>query len=318
MPLIEIPITNPKGPAAIQVANLTWILFGIAAVARIAVTVLLLIAVFRRRQGELKTDQPLPGDRRALRWVIIAGAVAPAVILIASMALSIPIENVFASNGNSATGGLTIEVIAHQWWWEVLYPADGFSTANEIHIPVGKPVTFKLTSADVLHSFSVPQLHPQLIMIPGQTNTLILQANQPGTYQGECTEYCGIQHAHMDFVIIAQSQADYEAWVSQQKQPAPDPPVGSMEKFGQQAFLGSACVYCHTIQGTNASGKLGPDLTHLANRTTIGAGIRPMTPANLAGWIINAQDIKPGNKMPPINLDPDQIQAILAYLESLK
>jgi cytochrome c oxidase subunit 2 len=277
-----------------------------------------LIAVFRRRQGEWKSDQPQPTDRRALAWAIIGGAAAPAVVLIVIMALSIPIQNVFATNESSAAGGLTIEVIGHQWWWEVVYPADDFESANELHIPVGRPITLKLTSADVIHSFWVPQLNPQLELIPGQTNTFIIQADQPGTYQGECTEYCGIQHAHMDFVVIAQSQADYAAWVSQQKKPAVDPVVGSIEKSGQQAFLGSSCVYCHTVQGTNASGKLGPDLTHLASRTAIGAGARPNTPANLAGWVANAQAIKPGNKMPPVNMDSDQLQAILAYLESLK
>ncbi len=298
--------------------GLSWLILGIAAAMLLVVTVLLLIAVFRRRQGMLKPTQPLPGDRRALTWVIIAGAIAPAILIIIFIALSISTQSVFAASGSTTAGAPTIEVIGHQWWWEVRYPSEGFVTANEIHIPVGRLVTLKLTSADVVHSFWVPQLHPKMDMLPGQISTLTLRADQPGTYQGECAEYCGAQHAHMNFLVVAQAQGDYDKWVAQQKLPAPDPPVKSIEKKGEQAFLGSSCVYCHTIQGTNASGTLGPDLTHLASRATIGAGARPNTPANLAGWIVNAQTIKPGNKMPPMDLDSDQLQAILAYLESLK
>ncbi len=316
---------NSQGPVAAQFARLSGWLVGITAAVAIIVAALLLVAVVRReavfrrngRSGELEVAAR-PGDRRALAWVI-AGAGALAVVFIIFMALSFTSVSALASPGGAIPAtGAAIEVIGHQWWWEVRYPADGFTTANEIHIPAGRPVTLKLSSADVVHSFWVPRLHPRLDLLPGQASLLTLQADQPGIYQGECAQYCGIQHAHMAFVVIAQSPADYAQWVAQQKQPAPDPAVKSIEKKGQQAFLGSSCVYCHTVQGTNASGKLGPDLTHLASRATIGAGARPNTRANLAGWIMNAQAIKPGNQMPPMDLDPDQLQQILAYLETLK
>jgi cytochrome c oxidase subunit II len=308
---------DPKSPFATQVAALSWLMFGIAALVLLIVTALLLIAVFRRKGDDFNPQLTNPRDGRVLRLVIIGGAVFPAIILIVLMALSISIQNASAADGASA-GQPTIEVIGHRWWWEVRYPEQGFVTANEIHIPVGRPVTLKLTSADVIHSFWVPQLHPKLDLFPGQTNTLTLQADTAGAYRGECAEYCGEQHAHMQFLVIAQPPAEFDEWVSTQQKPAQDPAAGSIEKEGQQAFLGSACVYCHTIQGTNASGTLGPDLTHLNSRTTIGAGARPNSRANLSGWIMNSQSIKPGNLMPPMNLAPDQLQAILAYLETLK
>lgn len=309
---------DPKGVFSTPVTTLFWVLAGFFAAVLLVVTALLLIAANRKPRADQRAGYPLTGDRRALRWVLIGGVAAPVIVLIIVLALGFSIETASANNQNSSAGDLVIEVISHQWWWEILYPNDGFVTANEIHIPAGRLVTLKLTSADVLHSFWVPQLHPQMDMIPGQTNTITIQADQPGTYPGECAEFCGLQHAHMELVVTAQSQADYDQWAHQQKQPAIDPPVGSIEKSGQQDFLGSACVYCHAIQGTNASGRLGPDLTHFASRATIGAGVLPNTLANLAGWISNAQGIKPGNLMPPMNLDPDQLQALLAYLETLK
>jgi cytochrome c oxidase subunit II len=307
---------NPKGPAANQVANLSWLMFGIAAIVLVVVTFLLLIVIFRRKSADLRPQITQTGDRRALTLVVIGGAVIPAIVLMILMGLSISIENVSAADNNAAQQA--IEVIGHQWWWEVRYPAQGFDTANEIHIPVGRPVTLKITSADVIHSFWVPQLHPKLDMIPGQTNTLTLQADTVGSYLGECAEYCGEQHAHMQFVVIVQPQAEYDQWLAKQQKPAPEPKAGTTEKEGQQVFLGSSCVYCHTIQGTNASGRLGPDLTHLGSRVTIGAGARPNSRANLAGWIMNAQAIKPGSLMPPMDLAPDQLEAILAYLQTLK
>jgi cytochrome c oxidase subunit II len=307
---------NPQGPMADRVANLSWAMFIVAGIVLAVVTILLLVAIFRRPGEDLRPEVNPHRDRRALTLVIIGGAILPAIVLIVLMSLSISIENVAAADGKDAHP--EIEVIGHQWWWEVRYPEQGFDTANEIHIPVGRPVTLKLTSADVIHSFWVPQLHPKLDMIPGQTNTLTLQADNPGTYLGECAEYCGEQHAHMQFVVIAQPPEVFDQWVAQQQKSAPEPKAGTLEKEGQQAFLGSSCVYCHTIQGTNASGKVGPDLTHLASRENIGAGARSNTRSNLAGWIMNAQAIKPGNKMPPMDLAPDQLEAILEYLQTLK
>jgi cytochrome c oxidase subunit II len=307
----------PQGTDAKNVASLAWLMFAIALVVFAGVLVLLLIATLRKRRG---LDHGIiinpPNERRTLTLVVLFGAVLPAVVLLVVMGLSVSLDN--AEVSAQASSEPTIEVVGHQWWWEVRYPQQGIVTANEIHIPVGQPVAIKLTSADVIHSFWVPQLHGKIDMIPGQTNTMTLEADQAGNYRGECAEYCGTQHAKMDFLVVAEDKQAYDTWLAGQAQAAPSPAEGSVEKQGQQAFLGSSCTYCHTIRGTNASGQIGPDLTHIASRQTLGAGALPNTPGNLGGWITNAQAIKPGNLMPPMDLDPTQVQQILAYLETLK
>lgn len=310
-------ILDPHSPEADRIARLSWLLFGTAAVVFIFVTALLLIAIARSRQpadgDRLPPDTP-EGDRRTLWMIIISGAVIPAVVLLILMGFGIATEQANAAR----TGGTgTIEVIAHQWWWEIHYPLHGVTTANELHIPVNTPFLVKLTSADVIHSFWIPQLHSKMDMLPGQTNTMWLQASQTGVYTGECAEYCGLQHAHMQFQVIVDSPDVFNAWLAQQQKPAPAP-ANDYVREGQQAFLGSACVYCHAIAGTNASSTLGPDLTHIASRLTLGAGAVPNNPGNLSGWIINSQAIKPGNQMPPMDLNSDQLQALLAYLATLK
>jgi cytochrome c oxidase subunit 2 len=308
---------DAKGQEASRIANLAWLMFAAAAIVFVVVTVLLLVAILRARRPETTTADADPQDRRAIVGVIIGGAVIPAIVLLALMGLSVWVEN---ANAAPETTPITIEVIGHRWWWEVRYPDQGITTANEMHIPVGQRVTMKVTSADVIHSFWIPQIRSKIDMIPGQTNSFPVQADQAGSYRGECAEYCGQQHAHMAFIVVAENADDYNKWVANQQKPAPaiDPNQQPDIFEGQQAFLGSSCVYCHTIQGTNASGTLGPDLTHIASRSTIGAGILPNTRGNLAGWIINSQAIKPGNLMPPMDLDSSQLQSILAYLETLQ
>lgn len=306
---------NPQSPTADRVAQLSWVLFAIAAIVFVIVIALLILGIVRARRiephaGELVTRTD---DRRVISIVLLAGAVAPAVILFGVMTWSITITNAAAARDTP----LVIEVTGHQWWWQINYPHENFVTANEIHIPVGQPVTLKLMSADVNHSFWVPELSPKLDLIPGQTNTLNLEADQAGTYRGQCAEYCGIQHAHMAFLVVADAPDTYARWVTQEQQPATTPSSDAVRE-GEQTFIQSACVYCHTVRGTSAAGTLGPDLTHLASRQMIGAGVLANTPGNLAGWIVNSQAIKPGNLMPAMELDPKQLQAILAYLQSLE
>ena len=273
----------------------------------------LTLVYIRSRRAQSDTVLQDPDDRRSITLVLLAGAVVPAAVLFGMMLWSISINPPVSAQEN----GLVVEVTGHQWWWEVHYPHENIITANEIHIPVGQTVTVRLTSADVNHSFWVPQLAPKLDLIPGQWNTMTLEAGKAGTYRGQCAEFCGVQHAHMAFLVIADPPEAFARWVAQEQQPAPDPTT-KLAKQGQQVFLSSACVYCHTINGTAADGKVGPDLTHLASRTTIGAALLPNTPGNLAGWIINSQALKPGNKMPPMQLGPDQMQALLAYLATLE
>lgn len=310
-------IFDPHSLEAGHIANLAWLMFGIATFVFVVVTVLLLAAVVRSRRSELVADISTKKDRRAITWVLIGGAVIPVAVLFIVMVLSVVTEKTIAASNNAA---VTIEIVGHRWWWEVHYPDRDITTANEVHIPINEPVLLRVTSADVIHSLWIPQLNGKFDMILGQTNTVSIQATTIGSYRGECAEFCGAQHAHMAFIVVAEEPDQFDKWAAKQAQPAAnlDPHSDAMVFEGQQTFLGSSCVYCHTVKGTNASGTLGPDLTHLASRATIGAGILPNTPGNLAGWIINAQAIKPGNFMPPMDLDPDQLQAILAYFQTLQ
>ncbi len=308
-------LLTPHSAEALSTASLTWLMFGIAAIVLFIISVLLGIIYSRSRKQRQEKDL-YANDHTYLRNVALGGGLAPIVVLLIMMGFGIRSENLSTMKRNQT--GTEIEVIGHQWWWEVRYANQNFATANEIHIPVGQPVTVHVTSADVIHSFWVPELHGKIDMIPGQTNTITLQADQVGTYRGQCAEFCGLQHAHMAFLVIAQSESDFNSWLADENAQSVPPKVGSIEQKGEQAFLGSACVYCHTIQGTNASGKLGPDLTHLASRETIGADLLPNTPGNLAGWTLNSQFLKTGNHMPPMDLNGVQVQALLAYLASLK
>ena len=213
---------------------------------------------------------------------------------------------------------LTVDVIGHRWWWEVRYPSRGIVTANDVHVPVGQPVRIVLTSVDVNHSFWVPQLTCKTDLIPGVTNSMWIQADHAGTFRGQCAEYCGVQHAQMIFYVVADPPATFQQWLATQAAPAAAQPVGSALAQGQQVFETAPCASCHTIRGTTARGTLGPDLTHFGSRVSVGAGARPNTTGNLAGWIIDSQGIKPGNLMPPMQLSPQDLQALIAYLESLK
>lgn len=300
-------VTRPFGPAASRINELWWVMFWIAVVVCAVVFVLLGLAI-ARRAGE--RSRPL-----STRFVVFAGAVIPAVILVGLLVYSLGTNRVLAAP--PADEAVTVEVIGHQWWWEVRYPESGVVTANEIVIPVNAPVRLELSSVDVIHSLWVPALNGKMDLIPGQTTTLPLEASEPGEYFGFCAEFCGLQHAKMNLLVVAREQADFEQWLSSQQRPAPTP-SDALAFEGQQVFLGSACVYCHTVRGTNASGKLGPDLTHLASRRLLGAGAIPNTRGNLAGWIMNSQTIKPGNRMPPMDLGGEELQTMLAYLETLR
>lgn len=317
-------VTRPFGPAAARINELWWVMFWIAVFVCVVVFVFLALAIWRRSgtagdganggraadaAGETHAVGPL-----SVRFVVIAGAIVPAIILVGLLIYSLGTNRVLAAP--PADEALTIEVIGHQWWWEVRYPESGVVTANEMIIPVGVPVRLEFSSVDVIHSFWVPALNGKMDLIPGQTTELPIEASQPGEYFGFCAEFCGVQHAKMNVLVAAREQAAFDEWLAAQQEPAPAPSE-DVTQAGQQVFLGSACVYCHTVRGTNASGKVGPDLTHLASRRLLGAGALPNTRGNLAGWIVNSQTTKPGNRMPPIYLGGDELQSLLAYLETL-
>ncbi len=305
---------DPRGPAAANIAELWWIMFFLGAAIFVLVLALLVYGLFAPRQQTAD-------ERSGNRWILAGGIAMPAVVLAVVFGFSIRSAALTASEAGS--GAFTIEVIGRRWWWEVNYPEQGVITANEIHIPVGVPVEMLLRSGDVIHSFWVPQLHGKMDLIPGRDNTLIIQADEPGIYRGECAEYCGLQHARMHFMVVAQSAEDFEAWVAGQQQPAVAA-AGEAVLHGQQVFIAAGCVYCHTIRGLDSGDvdrsavDLGPDLTHLASRMTIGAGMVDNNRGNLGGWVVNPHGIKPGVLMPATLLAGEDLQALLDYLGSLE
>ena len=304
---------GPSGPAARAIAGLGWGLIAISVAVCIIVLALLTYAISRRR---LPDDGSLGGgdDRTAIRWITAGTGISTLFLLGAAIWTFLTVQTVT----NAATPpALTIDVTGHQWWWEARYRSDDpsrqFSTANDLVIPVGVPVQVNLQSADVIHSFWVPKLAGKTDTIPGLTNTTRIQADKPGVYRGQCTEFCGLQHAQMAFYVIAMSQADFNAWWDHQLQTA----AFDSGNQGEKVFL-DKCSACHAIRGVPAGGILGPNLSHFGSRTTVGAGILPNTPDNLADWINHTQTIKPGSKMPALDLPADELAAVTAFLEGLK
>lgn len=305
---------DPKGPAAAEIANLWWIVFGLGTAVFVLVIGLILWALFHPRPHE-KTNQIEFRPFKRDKILIIGGGITTVVILVIVYFLTLNTLSALAYDTTSA--GYTIRVIGHQFWWEIHYPDQEVITANEIHIPAGQPVKLEVTTADVIHSFWIPELQGKIDMIPGQINSIWVEADEAGVFYGECAEFCGIQHAKMAFIVVAQPEAEFLSWLNQQQAPAAEVTDPVLVE-GQQIFLGSSCVYCHTIRGTNATGILGPDLTHLASRRTLGAASVENNRGNLGGWISDPHSIKPGNKMPPTNLSGPELQALLTYLESLQ
>lgn len=325
LPLIGLPVTwllaacqsaaspsalEPQGPGAARIAELWWIL--LAAGGAIFVLVMILLAAALLRRSDRDTLHAPPGGTR---MILLGGVAMPVVVL--SGVLALTVNTLLALSAPAESDDNVVEVIGHQFWWEVRYPDHNVLTANEIHIPAGTPVRVRLAAQDVIHSFWVPELHGKLDMIPGQTNTFWLQADRPGVFKGLCAEFCGVQHAKMTFLVIAQPQAEFAAWLAQQQRTAavPDEPIAQR---GLEVFLSAGCVECHTVRGTDATGNLGPDLTHIASRRTLAAGIMANNPGNMGGWIASPQHIKPGNLMPATPLAGDDLQALVTYLAALR
>jgi cytochrome c oxidase subunit 2 len=315
----------PAGPQADTIASLWDVFLWISIAVWVLVVAALAAAAVRARtpRDAIGLGDPLAGDpgrdHRLLRGVIAAGAVTVA-ILIALLVASITTGGTLAEL-EDAPGALDVRITGRQWWWQIDYepeiPAQTAVTANELHIPVGRPVHLQLTSSDVIHSFWVPSLHGKRDLIPGRVNRTWIRADQPGTYVGQCAEFCGLEHAHMVLTVIAEPPAAFEAWLARQREPAP-PPSDEAPRRGQRVFLGGPCVLCHAIAGTPAGGRLGPDLTHFASRSTLAASLVPNTVGHLAGWIADPQATKPGVRMPAITLPPEDLLALVAYLRGLR
>jgi cytochrome c oxidase subunit II len=302
---------HPQGPGARTIATLWWFMFAVSAAVVLVVGGLILVGVLRRRRSGPPSEEP--GWSHGL--ILGGGVVFPLVVLTVLWVWSL--HDMAALSQPSTAGRLSVDVIGHQWWWEVRYPQQGIVTANDIHIPVGQPVQVRLTTNDVLHSFWVPQLTGKTDMIAGRTNTMTIQADSAGVYRGQCAEFCGLQHAQMIFYVLAQTPTDFQAWVQKETAPLPAP-TDALVQQGLEVFQNEPCAACHTIRGTSARGTLGPDLSDFGGRQSIGAGAAANTRDNLGGWIVDSQTIKPGNLMPPIPVGSDELQALIAYLESLQ
>jgi cytochrome c oxidase subunit 2 len=321
---------DPAGPHAGNISRLWWVFFYVLTSVFVITMIALALAVRNgRARRTLTADSaaiPPPAlkpeaaqERRMTTSVAVATAVSTAILFVLLVSSFLTGRSITMTRTDESA--LTIEVTGHQWWWEARYddvvPANIFTTANELHIPVGRPVIIQLKSTDVIHSFWIPNLAGKKDAIPGKSSSVWLKADRAGVYRGQCAEYCGAQHAHMAFVVIAEEPDKFNAWIAAQRQPAVQPATDSQMR-GQQVFLSAPCVMCHTIQGTQANAIVGPNLTHVASRGSIASDTLPNSRGHLSGWIVDSQSIKPGNLMPPMSIRPEDLQSLLDYLQSLK
>jgi cytochrome c oxidase subunit II len=316
---------NPAASESAHIAQLWWTFFWVTLVIFALVAIFLFIAILRNTRRAPEDPQvsivPEPAQATEKRAAKVVSALVVITVLVLFALL---VGDFFTGNAIYATpdpNALAIKITGHQWWWEVQYedpqPSEIMTTANEIHVPVGKPVKLELQSSDVIHSFWVPNIHGKKDLVPGHPTTTWFTARRIGEYRGQCAEYCGEQHAHMRLVFVAESADAFSNWLAAQKKSGVEP-MSDSQRRGRDVFLASQCVMCHTIQGTKARATLGPDLTHIAARKMIAAGELPNNRGYLAGWILNASALKPGVRMPPNQLSSDDLNALLDYLESLK
>lgn len=313
---------NPAGPNASSLDRLWWLMFWGCTAVYVLVMIAVAIAIrkgMRRRDLSPILEIPVQTERRK-RNAVLSAVTVTAIILFVFLIYSFKTGRALTADLGHKNG-LAIEITGHQWWWEVRYDdvdaSNIFTTANEIHIPVGVPVLFTLHGGDVIHSFWVPNLAGKKDLIPGKVATMWLQADKPGVYRGQCAEYCGLQHARMAFWIVADPQDQFNAWRQNATQGSV-PPSTDSQKRGQQVFLSSTCVMCHAIGGTTAGANFGPNLTHVGSRNTIAGATIANTREHLMAWVANSQAFKPGNKMPANNLSDQDLQAVVDYLQSLK
>ena len=317
--------TDPAGPQAARIAGFWWFMLALLGAIFLAVMVVMLMALRRTHRGFdqeplERTHAPSTHTEERLTRSVAAATIATVIVLFGLVVVSVTTGKAVSQLGGRKDG-MVVEVTGSQWWWSVRYVDDDPSrivvTANESHIPVGRPVTIRGLSNDVIHSFWIPNLHGKVDLIPSRVTTETLLADRAGRFRGQCAEFCGLQHAHMALWVIADPPDRFETWMEQQRQPAAAPSTDSQMR-GQQVFLSHACVFCHTIQGSGAAGQNAPDLTHFASRTTIAAGTLPNTRGYLGGWILDPQTIKPGNHMATIPIAAEDVQPLLDYLGSLR
>ncbi|MEO7043091.1 MAG: cytochrome c oxidase subunit II [Gemmatimonadaceae bacterium] len=312
---------HPAGGPAGSQAALGWELTAAAVATVIIISVILIVALAKRRRPA-EIDESGHGSARwkiksGVNW-IYTGLAITVVVLIVTFGLTVASIN--ASTHAPNTPPITLNITAHQWWWEAdisdSVPSHSFTTANEIHVPVGVPILVRVQSPDVIHSFWIPELGGKIDVVPGQINESWIRADRAGVYRGQCAEYCGLQHAHMAFTVVAEPPAEYEAWAAAQREEASTPDSNTTAAAGEAVFTRS-CGGCHAVRGSGALGRIGPDLTHVAGRLTIAAGLIDNSPTALAKWIQNPQAMKPGVYMPTVGLAQTEVDEVVAYLETL-
>jgi cytochrome c oxidase subunit 2 len=306
-----VPVLDPASKDAAAIRSLFGVVFLICLAILIVVVVLICALLFRSRVSGEQTPQQDFGRRRSE----IVWAMPPVLIVLMLSLLSAKL--IVSDVAGADAGDANIVVVGHQWWWEVRYAGSGAVTANEIHIPIGRRLRVRVESADVIHSFWVPQLGPKMDMIRGHLNFVWLGANRAGTYEGACSEFCGDQHAWMRFIVIAEPETEFKQWLEHQARSAENP-IAEAAQAGKNFFFAQTCANCHAIRGTTSRATAGPDLTHLASRRQLAAGLLDNTPQNLARWLKNPQQLKPGCQMPNFSLTDDQVTQLVSYLEELR
>lgn len=306
---------SARSPQTHDIRTLWWWMLAVATVVFLGAVGMLVLAWVRRDSPGL----PFVGEREVIpqALVLLFGIGIPLVVLVSLFGASDVYLVSRTAPPPPRDTAITIDVIGHQWWWEVRYPGTGAVTANEIHVPVGTRVNVVATTADVIHSFWVPQLARKVDEIPGRFNRVLLYTSSPGRYRGQCSQFCGFQHANMALYVVAQPRAAFNAWLSNMTSPAGHP-LSPAARSGEQVFMANQCASCHMIRGTSAQGLVGPDLTHLASRRTLASAEIRNTPAELRAWIADPQGIKPGTRMPNLGLSSAQYDEITAYLETLR
>ena len=313
---------DPAGDQAGHIHGLGELFLWTTATVYVLTMAALAFAVFRPRPKGA-SDAPVtapPVDQELRKGIIVSAAV----ILSAAILFTFLFADFITGrriDSLAEPDAPAVRVTGHQWWWEARYedpePANVFTTANEIHLPLNRTVRIDLESTDVIHSFWVPNLHGKTDAIPGHTARTFLRASREEVLWGQCAEFCGLQHANMRLAVVVEPEEKFQQWMAAQRAPAPEPATEGQTR-GQRVFLTNTCVLCHTVRGTPAGSRVGPDLTHVASRTRIGAGTLPNTRGYLAGWVSDPHGAKPGVRMPPNPLPPDDLRALLDYLESLK
>jgi len=305
-------VLGGNGTESTRIGGIWWLMFGLSAAVYVAVGAFIILAVLRGRHS----GPQAPDARQDERFIWLGGLLMPVLVLAILAVVTVTTTRNLRTEDPNA---VRIDVVGKRWWWDVRYPDDKVSSADEVHVPVGRPVDITLTSSDVIHSFWVPELAGKVDMVPGQVNHLRFTTTKAGVYRGECAEYCDIGHANMAFLVVAEPAEDYARWLVRAASTSGQTPSAELAARGEMVFQRESCAGCHTVKGTAAQGRRGPELSDFGSRKTIAAATVANTPENLTDWLRDPAKIKPGVLMPPSpQISDEELQALVAYLGGLR